>query len=81
MDDRPETVREPARVERETTVINTGRSGGGNALLALVLLLAVAVTAFLVFGGAFRGGGKNDIDVNVKVPEVAKDIVKPASNP
>ena len=57
MDDRERVEVEPERrVERETTVINTGesRGGGGGLIAAIVLLLVVVVLLFLFFGGYFE---------------------------
>ena len=67
-------VDEPApRVERETTVIQTGDGGGGGGgvILAVVLLVIIAIGAFLYFGGGLeRTADKVDLDVNVAAPKV-----------
>lgn len=76
MDERdPErvVVEEPApRVERETTVIQTGeRGGGGGLIVGLVLLIVIAIGAFLYFGGGLeRAADKVDVDVNVAAPKI-----------
>jgi hypothetical protein len=67
---------EPERpVTHETTVINTGeRRGGGGTLIAIVLVLLIAVGAFLYFGGYLqRAVGKTDIDVKVDMPDINID--------
>ena len=83
--DRVEVEREPPRVERETTVINTGeRRGGGGALAAVVLLLAVVVILFLFFGGFLQDAAdETDINVNVdapqiEVPDINLDVAPPS---
>lgn len=74
MDDRERVEVEPERrVERETTVINTGesRGGGGGLIAAIVLLLVVVVLLFLFFGGYFeRAADEVGVNVNVDAPEV-----------
>ena len=71
-DERPVEV-EP-RVERETTVIQTGNGGGGGGggvIALVVVLLAAAVIAFLFFGGMFeRAADEVGINVNVEAPDV-----------
>jgi hypothetical protein len=56
--------------ERETVVVADGERGGSGAVLAIVLLLAVAVILFLIFGtdllsGVTGGGGDTNIKVDV----------------
>jgi hypothetical protein len=57
--------------ERETVVVTDGDRGGSGAVLAIVLLLAIAVILFLIFGTDLldgvlgRGGGTTDINVDV----------------
>ena len=73
MDEREREVVEPERrVERETTVINTGeRRGGGGLVAAIVLLLVVVVLAFLFFSGSFnRAADEVGVNVNVDAPDV-----------
>ena len=73
MDEREKVVVEPEpRVERETTVIDTGdRRGGGGLIAAIVLLLAVIVILFLFFGGYFnRAADEVGVNVNVDAPDV-----------
>ncbi len=73
MDERDRVEIEPERrVERETTVINTGeRSGGGGLIAAIVLLLVVAVLAFLFFSGSFnQAADEVGVNVNVDAPDV-----------
>ena len=74
MDERERVEVEPERrVERETTVINTGeRSGGSGGLIAaIVLLLVVAVLAFLFFSGSFnQAADEVGVNVNVDAPDV-----------
>jgi hypothetical protein len=69
MDERDEPVR------HETTVINAGgdRGGGGVGLLAVVLVLLVAIGAFLYFGGYLGHGNANrdiNINANIKAPDI-----------
>ncbi len=82
MDERErEVVREEPVVERNrTTVINTGeRSGSGGLVAALLLLVVLAVVAFLVFGDGFGGSDKTDIKVDVEAPDVdLPDVDLPA---
>ena len=72
-DERVETVREPERVERETTMIRTGGGGGGGSsgLVALVVLVVVVILALLLFAGplkrVFTGG---DVNVDIKAPDI-----------
>jgi len=73
MDERREVVREEPVVERErTTIINTGGSdrGGGGSILAIVLLIALGVVAYLVFGQSLMGGGDTDVNIDVKAPDI-----------
>jgi hypothetical protein len=86
--DRERIVEEtPPRVERETTVINTGdRGGGGGVVVAVLVILIVAVLLFLYFGGYLnRAADEVGINVNVEAPKVeAPDIdinVPPPSEP
>ena len=67
MDERDEPVR------HETTVINAGgdRGGGGVGMLAIIVLLLVAVGAFLYFSGYLGGGRTNhNVNVNIKAPDI-----------
>lgn len=54
--------------DRETVVVTDGDRGGSGAVLAIVLLLAIAVILFLIFGtdllSGITGGGA---DTNIKV--------------
>jgi hypothetical protein len=64
-DDRP--------IERETVVVDNGRSdgGGGGAIAAILVVLVIAVLAFLFFGGYLqRAANKTDINVNVTAPKI-----------
>ena len=60
--------------DRETVVVtDTGDRGGSGAVLAIVLLLAVALILYLIFGtdllsGVTGGGEATDIKVDVNVP-------------
>jgi hypothetical protein len=66
--------------DRETVVVtDTGdRGGGSGAVLAVVLLLAIALILFLIFGTNVLdgltggGGGTQDIKVDVNVPGTGK---------
>jgi hypothetical protein len=80
MDERDEPVREAPRVERETTIINTGgggRSGGSGVVVAILVLLVLAVIAYVVFSGVLNRGG-SDIDIKVKAPDIELPDVSPA---
>ena len=59
---------EPDRpVTHETTVINTGGGGGsGGTIVGLLVLVVLAIGAFLYFGG-YIGRAADDLDVNVNV--------------
>jgi hypothetical protein len=64
--------RDESPVQRETVVVDTGRSGGGGgAIVAVLVVLVLGVLAFLFFGG-FLGSGANkgDINVNVGMPKI-----------
>lgn len=65
-----------AERERETIVVTDGDRGrGGGTLLAVVLLIAVLVVLFLLFGQDLMndiGGGAQDINVDVNVPGTGK---------
>ena len=69
--DRPPVDPEP-RVERETTIIQTGeRSGGGGTIALVIVALLVAVAAFVYFGGYLdRAADETGINVNVEAPDV-----------
>lgn len=60
------------RVERETTIINTGGGGQGSGglIAAVLLILVLAVIAFLVFGRGLGGGSDTKIDIDVKAPDI-----------
>jgi hypothetical protein len=63
--------------DRETVVVTDGDRGGSGAVLAIVLLLAIALILFLIFGtdllsGITGGGGAQDIKVDVNVPGTGK---------
>lgn len=61
-----------AERERETVVVTDGDRGrGGGTLLAVVLLIAVLVVLFLLFGQDLMsgiGGGAEKVDVDVNLP-------------
>jgi hypothetical protein len=65
-DDRP--------IERETVVVDTGRSGGGGgggAIAAILVILVIAVLAFLFFGGYLqKAADDTDININVGTPKI-----------
>ena len=76
MDERDERDREPPRVERETTIINTGggdRRRGSGALVGILVLLVLAVLAYVLFSGMLNRG---DTDVNLKVETPDIDVPK-----
>ena len=58
-------------IERETVVVDSGSRGGGGAILAILVVLVLGILAFLYFGGYLgRTAGKNDVNVNVALPNV-----------
>ena len=61
-----------AEHERETVIVNdTGRRGGGTAIVAIVVI-ALLVVLFLVFGKGLMGGdGTTDVkaDVDISAPK------------
>ena len=60
-----------AERERETVVVTDGDRGrGGGTLLAVVLLIAVLVVLFLLFGQDLMSGigGAEKVDVDVNLP-------------
>jgi hypothetical protein len=64
-DDRP--------IERETVVVDTGRSGGGGggAIAAILVILVIAVLAFLFFSGYLqKAADGTDININVATPKI-----------
>jgi hypothetical protein len=63
-DDRP--------IERETVVVDTGRSGGGGgAIAAILVILVIAVLAFLFFSGYLqKAADDTNINVNVGTPKI-----------
>jgi len=64
-DDRP--------IERETVVVDTGRSGGGGggAIAAILVILVIAVLAFLFFSGYLqKAADDTDININVGTPKI-----------
>ncbi|HEY0115794.1 MAG TPA: hypothetical protein VGB54_08740 [Allosphingosinicella sp.] len=83
MDERDEPVREPPRVERETTIITTGggdRGGGSGAIMAILFLLVLAVIAFVLFSGVLNRGD-TDLDIKVKTPDVELPKIDPPTKP
>lgn len=65
-----ENEREP-RIERETTIIQTGERSSGGLIAIVILILALAVLLFLFFGGYFeRAADEVGINVNVEAPEI-----------
>lgn len=79
MDERDEPLREPPpRVERETTIINTGgdRGGGSGAMVAILVLLVIAVIAFVLFSGVLNRGS-TDLDIKVETPDIEMPKVDP----
>jgi hypothetical protein len=67
-----ETAAPPTRIERETTVINTGdRRGGGGVIAAVVVLVVLAAILFFVFGGGLQqAADETDININVDTPDI-----------
>jgi predicted metalloprotease len=64
-----------AERERETVVVTDGDRGSGGTLLAVVLLIAVLVVLFLLFGQDLLsgvGGGAQDVNVDVNLPGTGK---------
>ena len=65
-----------AERERESVVVTDGDRGGSGAVLAVVLLLAVAVILFLIFGtdllSGITGGGGADTNIKVDVGGTGK---------
>jgi hypothetical protein len=58
-------------IERETVVVDGGSRGGGGAIVAILVVLVLGILAFLFFGGYLgRTAGKNDVNVNVALPNV-----------
>ena len=71
--DRERIVVEEAtpRIERETTVINTGGGGSGGTIVAVLVLLVGVVLLFLYFSGSLGGTADGvDLNVNIDAPKV-----------
>jgi len=80
MDERDDPVRDPPRVERETTVINTGGGGGGSGgIIAILVLLVLAVIAFVLFSGVLDRS--SDINVKIKTPDIELPDVPAPTKP
>ena len=64
--------RDERPVERETVVVDSGRSGGGgSAIAAILVILVIAVLAFLFFGGYLqKAADDTDININVGTPKI-----------
>ncbi len=60
--------------ERETIVTTDAEPrGSGGTLLAVVLLIALLVVLFLLFGRGLLGGGETEkIDADIKIDTPAK---------
>ena len=58
--------------DEQPTVINTGGGSGGVAIIALVIV-ALAVVLFLVFGQGLLKGDAKKIDADIKVDTPAKN--------
>jgi hypothetical protein len=59
------------RVERETTIIQTGERGSGGTIAVVILLALIAIAAFLYFSGALqRAADDTNININVDAPNV-----------
>jgi hypothetical protein len=83
MDERDEPVREPPRVERETTIITTGggdRGGGSGALVAILVLLVLGAIAYVLFSGMLNRGDTN-VDIDVKTPKIDVPKIDPPTKP
>lgn len=70
----PDRERETVRDTERTTIIqtNSGRDrGGGEVLLAVVLILALLAVLYFVFSGGFnRAADGVGVNVNVETPKV-----------
>jgi hypothetical protein len=56
-------------VEREKEVIVTDGGGGGSgAIVAIVLIIAVLIGLYLVFGTHLLRGAASDVNINVSTP-------------
>jgi hypothetical protein len=56
-------------VEREKEVIVTDGGGGGSgAIVAIVLIIAVLIGLYLVFGTHLLRGAASDVNINVNTP-------------
>lgn len=58
--------------ERETVVVDRGRSGGSGLLIGIIVALALLAIGYLVFFNNNGGGGGT---VDVDVPAVSVDVV------
>ncbi len=56
-----------AERERETIVTTDSGRGSGGTILAVVLLIAILVVLFLVFGQGLIGGGTDKIEADVSI--------------
>ena len=80
----PRVENEQPRVERETTIIQTGeRRGSGGVIAAVLGLVVVAALAFFFLSGSFeKAADEVGVNVNVEAPDVdMPDINLPASEP
>jgi hypothetical protein len=60
--------RHMAEHEKEVIVTNGGGGGGAGAVIAVVLVIAVLVGLYLVFGTHLLRGGATDVNINVNTP-------------
>jgi hypothetical protein len=63
--------------DRETTVVTTERGSAG-WVVAVLLLLAILVGLFFLFGGDFFSG-ERDVNVNIDAPAVQAPAVPEAA--
>ena len=62
-----------APVDRETVIVDRGRSGATSLIIGLIVAIALIAIAYLVFFNNNGGGGTVDVDVPAVSVDVAPD--------
>ena len=57
-----------AEREKEVIVTDGGGGGGGGVIIGVVLIIAVLIGLYLVFGTHLLRGGTSDVNINLNTP-------------